>query len=143
MLQRWGGPDGLSVLAAGTLPPNPAELLGSQHMFDLVSALESRAIVIIDAPPLIPVTDAAVLSLATGGALLVVAVNKVRRDQVRQSMTNLETVGGRLLGTIANMVPSRALDAYGQGYSGAYGYSGSKSAKDDWQFAQTSAPPPN
>ena len=65
-------------------------------------------------------TDAAVLSAATGGALLVVALNRVRRDQVRQSVANLETVGGRLLGTIANMVPPRGPDAYRAGYAGDY-----------------------
>ena len=105
VLQHWGGPGGLSVLASGTLPPNPSELLGSQHMVDLLRELERWAIVLVDAPPLIPVTDAAVLSAAAGGALLVVALNRVHRDQVRLSVDNLESVGGRLLGTIANMAP--------------------------------------
>ena len=134
VLQRWGGPDGLSVLPAGALPPNPAELLGSQHMFDLVRELERSAIVLIDAPPLLPVTDAAVLSSVTGGALLVVALNRVRRDQVRQSVANLEAVGGRLLGTIANMVPPRGPDAFPASYAGDYAVG--KSGALDWQVSQ-------
>ena len=135
VVQRFGAVPGLGVLAAGTLPPNPSELLGSQHMFELIRELEKMSVVIIDAPPLIPVTDAAVLSVATGGALLVVALNKVRRDQVRQSMTNLDTVGGKLLGTIANMVPARSMEAYGTGYAGDY-VKGGRSAKQDWQVVQ-------
>ena len=72
--------------------------------------------VIIDTPPLLPVTDAAVLAALADGALLVTAVGSTRREQVRQAVQRLDTVGGRLLGLVANRAPSRGSDAYAYGY---------------------------
>ena len=76
VLQPWGATGNLWVMASGPLPPNPSELLGSQAMSDLVNHLEKRATLIIDAPPLLPVTDAAVLTRLSGGALMVIAYRK-------------------------------------------------------------------
>ncbi len=76
VLQPWGATGNLWVMASGPLPPNPSELLGSQAMSDLVHHLEKRATLIIDAPPLLPVTDAAVLTRLAGGALMVIRYGK-------------------------------------------------------------------
>jgi capsular exopolysaccharide synthesis family protein len=72
-LQSWGSKN-FMVLPAGTVPPNPSELLGSQSMAELIAFLETRFdVVLFDAPPLLPVTDAALLAKHSSGALLVVA----------------------------------------------------------------------
>jgi succinoglycan biosynthesis transport protein ExoP len=104
---------GVYVIGAGTVPPNPSELLGSAAMTETVRALESRFdVVIIDTPPLLPVTDAAVLSSIAGGTVLVVGVGRVERDHLARSLQSLEAVQGRLLGLVLNLVPSKGSDAY-------------------------------
>lgn len=116
--------DGFDLLASGRIPPNPAELLQSGAMRRLLD--EARAhydVVLIDAPPLLPVTDAALLAAESDGALLVVQHNSTTRDQVANAVSRLESVGARLLGTIVTMSPhsKRANSGYGYGYG--YGYS--------------------
>src|SRR5690606_20659673 len=109
------GADGLMVLPAGRTPPNASELLGSAAMHDLVDALEERFdTVIFDCAPLLPVTDAAVLSRATDGVLLVVGSGIVNRDQLGETATKLETVGARVLGFVLNRTRrGREVHAYG------------------------------
>ncbi|MGB8649354.1 MAG: polysaccharide biosynthesis tyrosine autokinase [Mycobacteriales bacterium] len=120
-LQPWG--DGsLEVLASGPLPPNPSELLGSAGMQELLRALEERAdIVLIDAPPLLPVTDAAVLGTLTSGVLMLIRSHRTRREQVARAAATVEGVGATLLGAILNMVPTKGPDAYAYGYGYSYG----------------------
>lgn len=119
-LQEWG--DGtLKVLLSGRQPPNPSELLGSRQMADLLRELESRALVIIDSPPLLPVTDGAVLSARASGALLVVRAGHTRREQVKQAVDSLSGVDATVFGTVFNMAPAKGPDAYRYGYG--YGYS--------------------
>jgi len=109
---------GLYVLGAGALPPNPSELLGSAAMEKTLRELESRFdVVIIDAPPLLPVTDAAVLSTIAGGTVVVVGVGMVDRDNLARSLQSLDAVKGRVLGLVLNMVPTKGADSY-------YTYSG-------------------
>jgi succinoglycan biosynthesis transport protein ExoP len=118
VLQPWGSNGGLDVLACGMIPPNPSELLGSAAMVALVRQLESRyEHVIIDSPPLLPVTDAAVLSKLTGGAVMVVGAGRVNRDQVEKALESLGTVGAQVLGVVMNRLPTKGPDAYPQ-----YGY---------------------
>src|SRR3954454_18535296 len=71
-IQPWGTTGKVSALPAGTIPPNPSELLGSRQMADLLERLSKDRLIIIDAPPLLPVTDAAVLTASASGAILVV-----------------------------------------------------------------------
>jgi non-specific protein-tyrosine kinase len=119
-LQPWADPR-LAVLASGPIPPNPAELLGSGHMIALLRELQSQAdVVVVDAPPLLPVTDAAVLSRVTDGAVLVVRAGRTKRDQLASAVSALRTVDARLLGTVLNMVPAKGPDGMGYGYG--YGY---------------------
>jgi capsular exopolysaccharide synthesis family protein len=123
-LQVWGATGELTALAAGRIPPNPSELLGSRQMAELLSRLERDYLVIIDAPPLLPVTDAAVLSAVASGAILVVRANSTRKEQVKHAAESLRSVGGRLFGTVYNMASTRGPDAYGYGYGYGYGYYG-------------------
>jgi succinoglycan biosynthesis transport protein ExoP len=119
-LQPWGTTGRLQVLPSGTLPPNPSELLGSQHMADLLRTLEERALVLIDAPPLLPVTDGAILAATASGALLVVRMGKTRREQIGHALEALTSVGAHVYGTVLNMARTKGPDAYNYGY-GYYG----------------------
>ncbi|WP_076261518.1 polysaccharide biosynthesis tyrosine autokinase [Intrasporangium flavum] len=118
VLQPFGR-TGLRLLGAGPIPPNPSELLGSANMERLVEDLCARFdYVLIDAPPLLPVTDAAVLSTIVDGAIVVVGAGVAQREHVRRALESLEAVNGSILGLILNRV--RAKDG-GAGY-GTYAY---------------------
>ncbi|HRW17350.1 MAG TPA: polysaccharide biosynthesis tyrosine autokinase [Dermatophilaceae bacterium] len=112
--------DGLHFLPAGRIPPNPSELLGSQRMRALVDDLTRDYFVILDAPPLLPVTDAGLLSAVTDGALLVVSVGKTHKEELALCGKILSQVGGKLLGVVVNKAPKRGMGAvlYGYGYGG-------------------------
>lgn len=111
----------LAVLTSGSTPPNPAELLKSSSMAALIESLrESYDIVLIDAPPLLPVTDGALLAAQSDGALLVVRHGKTTTDQVAVAVERLEAVGAAPVGVIFNMAPAKGGDGYGYGYG--YGY---------------------
>ena len=75
----------LAVIAAGRVPPNPSELLGSNRMRDLIRTLSERAFVIVDSPPLLPVTDAAVLATAVDGALIVITAGKTTFEMLHKA----------------------------------------------------------
>ncbi len=113
VLLPWGDETGrLHVLPSGPLPPNPSELLGSRGMGELLGKLSDRFdLVLIDAPPLLPVTDAAVLATQTDGALLVVRSGRTRREQLTRATEALRTVDARILGVVLNMVPVKGRDA--------------------------------
>lgn len=116
LLQPWGA-DQLYVLTAGQIPPNPSELLGSEKMKQLMTRLEGVFdAVIIDAPPLLPVTDAAVLAQQVGGVILVVGTQKVRTTEVEKSLAALEMVDADLLGVVLNRLPAKGPDAYSYSY---------------------------
>lgn len=122
VLQPWGKGGNLKVLASGPLPPNPSELLGSRLMSDLLHDLQSRALVILDAPPLLPVTDAAILSTIASGVVVVVAAQRTHREQVRQAVESLRGVDAHIFGAVFNMAPAKGPDAYRYGYGYGYGY---------------------
>jgi capsular exopolysaccharide synthesis family protein len=121
LLQPWG--DGrLQVLASGPTPPNPSELLGSHQMGELMREMERRAdLVLLDAPPLLPVTDAAVLTAHASGAIVVVRSGHTTREQARRAVEILRAVDAHLYGAVLNMVPTKGPGAYKYGYYG-YGY---------------------
>lgn len=105
-LQRWGH-GALFLLPAGTIPPNPAELLGSAAMSSLLADLRvAFDIVIIDAPPVLLVTDAAVLAGRANGALLVVAAGKTTTPRLRAAIDSIRKVGATVLGTVVTMLPT-------------------------------------
>jgi len=116
LLQPWGE-DELFVLASGQIPPNPSELLGSKVMRELLEDLEQVFdTVIIDAPPLLPVTDAAVLSQHVGGVILVVGSQKLRQQELEKSLSALDMVGSDVLGIVLNRLPAKGPDAYSYSY---------------------------
>lgn len=95
----------LKLLTTGQLPPNPSELLGSRRMDEIIAALLTRAdMALFDAPPIIAVTDAALLSAKVDGVLLIISAGKTRREQARKAQALLEKVNARLIGTVLNNV---------------------------------------
>lgn len=104
-LQRWSR-DQQFLLPAGSIPPNPAELLGSDLMVRLVDDLRSRFdVVILDAPPLLPVTDASVVAHLADGAVVVVRHGRTTAHQFSRSVASLESAQARVLGAVFNRVP--------------------------------------
>lgn len=115
----------LTVLASGPTPPNPSELLGSLAAKKLLAELRTKFdYVVIDSPPLLAVTDGAILAADSDGVLLVTRAAKTKREQVAHSVGILNDVGATLLGAILNMVPTRRSSAYN--YSYYYGNSDDK-----------------
>ncbi|MEQ4518738.1 polysaccharide biosynthesis tyrosine autokinase [Pseudarthrobacter sp. B907] len=116
LLQPWGD-DNLYVLTSGQIPPNPSELLGSREMEHLILGLENTFdTVVIDAPPLLPVTDAAVLSQYVSGTVLVVGSHQLRSQDLEKSLKSLELVDAKVLGIVLNRLPSKGPDAYAYSY---------------------------
>lgn len=118
-LQKWGS-NQLFALPSGAVPPNPSELLGSTAMDTVLESLtEHFDYVLVDAPPLLLVTDAAVLSRKTRGVILTAASGKTKKQELEGAIRTLETAGGSLLGVIVTMLPTKGPDSYGYG---AYTY---------------------
>jgi capsular exopolysaccharide synthesis family protein len=106
-------PSGLHFLASGAKPPNPTEILQSRVTHDLIKQLRDEYdMVIIDAPPLLPVADASVLAALADGTMLVIKHGKTTRDQLGEAIARLNQVGGRLFGVVVNMIPRRATNSY-------------------------------
>lgn len=94
---------GLSLLSSGPLPPRPADLLGSRRMEALIERLRAEAdMVLFDTPPVIAVTDAAVLASRLDGVLLVLQAGKTRRDRAREARRLLEKVKANIIGVVLN-----------------------------------------
>jgi receptor protein-tyrosine kinase len=120
---------GVNVLTSGPIPPNPSEVLQSRATKDLMKLLrESFDTVIIDAPPLLPVADAAIMATQVDGAILVVRHGKTTKDQVKLAANRVGQVGARLFGVVVNMTPRRGGSEFGYDYGYGYGYYESASA---------------
>lgn len=97
------GVENLQLMPSGPLPPNPADILGSGKMEQVIDALKERAdIILFDAPPVVVVTDAAVLGTKLDGVLLVVSAGRTRRDHAERAKELLERVHVRILGAVLN-----------------------------------------
>jgi len=108
------GVEGLRVLTSGPLPQNPSVLLGSDRMERVISALVEQAdLVLFDAPPVLAVTDAALLAARVDGTLLIVRVGSTRRDHVQQAKVLLEKVNAHLVGAA---LTNAGLDSSVSGY---------------------------
>jgi capsular exopolysaccharide synthesis family protein len=106
---------GLRLLTSGPLPPNPAELLNSQRMHQLVESLQAEAdLVIFDSPPVLTVADASILAAQVAGSVLVASVGVTRRDALVQAAESLHKAGATLYGVVMNRVRT--------GRSGYYNY---------------------
>lgn len=100
----------IAVLSSGPTPPNPSELLGSNQMAQLLVRLRSLFdVVIIDAPPVLPVADAAALAHNCDGAILAVKYGSTTRQQATRAAEALTNVSARILGTVLTMVPRQKL----------------------------------
>ena len=117
------GETGLQVLTSGPRPPNPSELLQSHQMEVLIKELRERfSVVLLDAPPLLPVTDAALLAARADGMLAVVRHGRTTRDQLAHALERVDSVGAKCVGVVMNMVPTKGRGRRGYGYSYGYDY---------------------
>lgn len=123
VIQPWGK-DGLYVLPAGKIPPNPSELLGSKALVSLLAEFnEAFDVVLFDAPPLLPVTDAAILARIVGGTIVVCAAGRTHKNQLKGALSALRNVDAPVSGIVLTMLPTKGPDAYGYGrYGYGYGY---------------------
>lgn len=121
VVQRWGKTT-LDVLPAGSIPPNPSELIGSARMSTLLAQFEATyEYVIFDGAPLLPVTDSAILAKMVTGAIVVVAAGKTHKNQFKAALAALEYVGAKVSGVVVTMLPATGPDAYYRyGYSYSY-----------------------
>ena len=116
--------DKLYLLTSGTPPPNPAEFLNSQRMTDLIATFrEEFDVVLFDCPPILPVTDAAILAAKTDGTIIVYRVGKIARAALKRAKTLLENVRGRVLGVVLTGLKAETSPDYEelQYYRYAYG----------------------
>jgi len=126
--------EGLLVLPSGPIPPNPSELLGSARMAQLLEQLKQDAdILVLDSPPLLPVTDAAILAHISDGAILVAQYGRTRREHVTRAVEQIKAADARLLGAILNRMPSRG------GEADSYSYYGYAAVPPGFQIAEAEA----
>ena len=119
----------LSVITTGPIPPNSSELLGSARMKHLMDRLrEEYDVVIMDTPPMLPVTDAVVASSLADGVILVVQAGKTRGGEVRHAQEVLEIAHANLLGVVLNRARRSVNDYYD---TRTYGASGTEPAKPE------------
>ena len=110
---------GLFAITSGELPPNPAELLGSEKMLEILTEVRRRVdMAVIDSPPVNVVTDAVVLAPRVDGVLLVIKPGETRLALARQAVDQLQRSGAHLLGIVLNEVDTRGARAYH--YKGYY-----------------------
>jgi capsular exopolysaccharide synthesis family protein len=122
LLQEASVP-GLRVLTSGPLPPNPAELLGSARMKELLVELTAVAdTVVLDSPPATAFSDAAILSTQSDGVLLVLDSGHTRREIARRSLEALGRVNARVVGVLLNRMPTRGAGYYYYYYYYHYGH---------------------
>ncbi|HEV7395992.1 MAG TPA: polysaccharide biosynthesis tyrosine autokinase [Pyrinomonadaceae bacterium] len=124
-LQSYERQTNLKILTSGPVPPNPAELLGSDEMRRLLAQLSTRfAHIIVDSPPTISFTDASILSTMVDGVVLVVHGGRSSRAVVRRAKQQLVDVGAHIFGVVLNNVRlDKQHDYYYVGYYSNYYYS--------------------
>ena len=121
VLQDHSEVTNLKLLTSGPVPPNPAELLGSEEMRQLLKTLSERfAHIIVDSPPAISFTDASILSTFVDGVILVVHGGRSSRAVVRRAKQQLLDVGANIFGVVLNNVKAESHEYYGAGYYSSY-----------------------
>ncbi|MBP9501746.1 MAG: polysaccharide biosynthesis tyrosine autokinase [Candidatus Promineofilum sp.] len=122
---------GLYLMTSGELPPNPAELVGSNRMKTLIKALATRFdFIIIDTPPILPVTDAVVLGARVDSVLLVSRAGSTRQSHLKHAAIRLREVNANIVGVVLNRLNSRSGEYYHY-YKGYYATDDGKSGKDE------------
>jgi capsular exopolysaccharide synthesis family protein len=115
------GFDRLSLLPAGPVPPNPAELLDSARTRDIFMRLRDQYdLILIDSPPVLPVTDAAILSRHADATLMLAAAGETRPADLHRAVEKLGQVGVIILGTVLNKATKQTVRYYGYEYGSAY-----------------------
>lgn len=121
--------EGLYALTGGVIPPNTSELLGSEQMKNVLQrAKEQYDYVLIDTPPVMPVTDALIVGRFVDGMILVIASAEVKVEMARDVKNQLVNAGANILGVVLNKVRSEH-HGYGYGYYYYYGNDGEKHKK--------------
>ena len=129
---------GLNVLTSGPIPPNPAELIGSDQMRRLLGVLQQQFThVVIDSPPITSFTDGVLISTMVDGVLLVVHGGKSSRKIVKRSRQLLSDVGAKIFGVVLNNVALQTQDYYYY-----HRYYGARHYKTDADNEFTASPPP-
>jgi non-specific protein-tyrosine kinase len=106
--------DGLGILTSGPLPANPADVLASQKMDDVIARLSEMAeYILFDVPPVLAVSDAAILGRRLAGVLLVVKAGATRRDHTARARDQLERVNANLIGVVLTNAPRSSRSYYG------------------------------
>lgn len=114
------GVPGVSVLTGGPIPPNPAELVGSKRMKRLIQEASGNFdIVLIDTPPIIAVTDAAILAQEVDGVILVLASGEVNKDFAQRAKELLDKVDAKILGVVLNKVDIKTSEYAYYNYNGS------------------------
>ena len=135
LIQTYEKQPNLKVLPSGPIPPNPAELLGSEEMRRLLTTLSQKFThIIVDSPPAISFTDASILSTFVDGVILVVHGGRSSRAVVRRAKQQLLDVGAHIFGVVLNNVKIESHDYYYAGYAGYYKsgyYSAAEDAEED------------
>lgn len=110
---------GVMVLTGGPVPPNPAELVGSKRMKRLIEEISAKFdVILIDTPPIIAVTDAAILAQEVDGVILVLASGEVNKDFAQKAKEQLDKVGAKILGAVLNKMDMKTSDYYYYNYHG-------------------------
>jgi polysaccharide biosynthesis transport protein len=121
LIQTYEKQPNLKVLPSGPIPPNPAELLGSEEMRRLLKTLSEKFThIIVDSPPAISFTDSSILSTFVDGVILVVHGGRSSRAVVRRARQQLLDVGANIFGVVLNNVKIESHDYYYAGYAGYY-----------------------
>lgn len=129
----------LKIITSGPVPPNPAEMIGSNEMRSLLDFLKTNfKHIIIDSPPAISFADATILSTLVDGVIIVAMAGKSSIHLIRRFKQRVNSVGGRIYGVVLNGLKRHSVD-YGYGYYG-YGYSYYYAADEENEAESTAAP---
>ena len=117
-LQAARGQKTLAVLASGPMPPNPSELLASQRVKELFDLLRAESdVILVDSPPVLPVTDSLVVSRVVDATIVVSIANRTTRHEAQRALELLNQVGAPVVGTVLNGVEPSGVYGYGSTYA--------------------------
>lgn len=126
---------GIDLISTGVVPPNPSELLGSQAMENLLTALvDDYDYVVVDSPPVLPVTDSRVLASRCDAVLFVVRIGRVTTDQAKLAVSLLQKTSANMAGLVVNGTKAGSSSSYGvaaYGYGYGYGAENGKHVRED------------
>jgi capsular exopolysaccharide synthesis family protein len=121
---------GVTVLSSGPTPPNPSELLGSDRAAQVFADLRDISdIVLVDTPPVLPVTDALIVAGVVDATLLIASASRTSRRDVQRATELLEQLGAPLIGCVLNGVQTGSGRGYGYGYGYGYTYTASRRSR--------------